>query len=188
MTESRRSRIGRGGIALALLLLLVWTLGRLLDDNDQVSGDGQLLAPRYQIDHARWTRFDAEGQARISVRTESIIWFDDASAQLENLELTAPPALPLWQLHAPRASLAAGSSEVLLHGPVSGKGMWPDQQAADIDAPSLVVNWQSSVLEARDGIVLSSPGRSTRANTLIADWTARSVQLDGDVRVRYVFP
>lgn len=177
--------------ALALLgLLLIWALDRLeWVPPAEVASTKDASEPRYQMRNIQITRLDDGGLPQLRIEAASIEYFDDQSARLQVLTLSAPGTdAPVWRAESPTGHVPAGETRLVLDGPVQGSGQWPNGEPLRFSTPTLSLDWNEHELYSDAGVYLDSRSRKVRADTLRSNWTDRSLRLSGDVRIDYASP
>jgi LPS export ABC transporter protein LptC len=178
-------------LLLPILVLLVVVLGALSfrrgPSTQNVAANGQ-EPPRYTVHTARWQRFDSEGKPMFEATADSIEYFDDESAELHTLELTAlggGDGDP-WRASAPSGHSPANEHRVQLTGGVTGKGHWPDGEPLEFSTPDLWLDPTEKRLDTAAKVVIKSPTRAAEAVGLHVDGEHSTIHLLNDVRIRYV--
>ncbi|MGQ0501227.1 MAG: LPS export ABC transporter periplasmic protein LptC [Panacagrimonas sp.] len=143
--------------------------------------------PRYTVRGAQWSRYGETGKVEFQGRAESIDYFDDESARLAKVEVTAPNTSggAPWIASAPEGRMPAKVHRVLLSGGVDGKGQWPDGEALKFSTPELWLDSDRNELSTRAAIQLDSRSKQAQAQGLVVDGKRRTVALLGDVKMRY---
>lgn len=142
--------------------------------------------PRYALANAEWLRLDARGEPELRVRTESIDYYADDSAQMGMLTLDALGGTESpWTLTAPRGRMPAHERRVLLEGGVLAQGRYADEPV-QFTTEALWVDLLRRELRTDAAVVLYSEFRRASARGLRADFSGENVQLLNDVQVEYV--
>ena len=178
-------------LLLPILVLLVVVLGALSLRGgpiaEKVAAPGS-EPPRYTLHAARWQRFDADGRPMFEATAERIEYFDDESANLHTLELTAlagDDAEP-WRASAPTGHSPPGEHRVQLTGGVKGQGHWPDGEPLEFFTPDLWLDPSGKRLDTAAKVTIQSPSRAAEAVGLRVDGDRATIHLLNDVRIRYV--
>lgn len=148
-----------------------------------------LPEPRYELGRAEWVRLDQQGQPQMRATAESIEYFDDRSAQLNQLVLDRLGGRDgPWHITAPRGVVPPNQTRMKLSEPVTITGRLREGDTVKIETDRLWVDWQQRELYTEDAVVLHGSSRQARANGLRADWSGRRVELLRDVQVDYDAP
>lgn len=144
--------------------------------------------PRYTVQKARWQRFDAQGKPMFEATAESIDYFDDESADLHTLDLTALAGGdgPPWRAAAPVGHSPPGEHRVQLTGGVTGQGHWPDGEALTFKTPDLWLDPEGKRLDTASQVTIESANRNAEATGLRVDGDKAVIHLLKDVRISYV--
>ncbi|HZP12745.1 MAG TPA: LPS export ABC transporter periplasmic protein LptC [Nevskiaceae bacterium] len=169
------------------LLVLTWRGNETAVEPSSPAAEAQ---PRYQLDDARWIRYDERGQPEFQASAESIEYFDDESAKLSTIEMhSLGGASSPWRISAPRGHAPPHSQQrVQLYGGVDANGQWPQGEPLSFQTPSLWVDEKTHQIYTDAPVQLRGPGRSASAAGMRADWIGKSVELLGQVRTQYVLP
>jgi LPS export ABC transporter protein LptC len=143
--------------------------------------------PRYTLSGARWTRYDEQGQASFAAQAQTIDYYNDESARLHEVELRGLGGIGSpWQIKAPLGIAPAHARRMLLSGPVTAIGRWPEGESVSFVTPELWVDQDSREISTEAAVKLVSASRSADATGLRADWEGKTLELLHDVRVNYV--
>jgi LPS export ABC transporter protein LptC len=146
--------------------------------------------PRYTVEGAELSRFDADGSPTLYGVADTIDYFDDQSGRARNLQVDLlQDAEKTWHVAAPAATLPAYQRRFMLEGPVVATGSWPDDgQALTIHTDRLWIDPDRHQIDTDAPINLASSGRNGSATGLRSDWTAQSMQLLHNVKMTYETP
>lgn len=141
--------------------------------------------PRYHVEGSHWRRYDDTGAAIFEATVASIDYFDDESMELSGIAFATRGERGSWELLAPRGSVAAGETRLLLRPQVDVRGEPVHQSRTDIQTSTLWVDWAARTLATDDPVVASAPGRRLEAVGMRADWAGERVEFLDDVKVRH---
>ena len=145
--------------------------------------------PRYTVQDARWTRYDAQGQPSFEASAAHIDYFDDESARLETLEMRAlGGAGSPWLLTAPSGYAPPHAQRMKLLGPVNATAHWPKGETTKLATTELWVDEAKRELYTDAPVHVTGPGRDADSEGMRADWTGKTFEMHGDVRMRYTPP
>ncbi|MGQ0700065.1 MAG: LPS export ABC transporter periplasmic protein LptC [Panacagrimonas sp.] len=143
--------------------------------------------PRYTLRGAQWRRFDLQGQMEFEGRARTIDYFDDESARLSQVELTALTGSGSpWTASAPEGRAPAGERRVQLRGGVTGQGRWPDGEALEFTSPELWLDSAKQELTTDAAVQIESRSKQVAARGLRVRGKKQQVMLLQDVKMRYV--
>jgi LPS export ABC transporter protein LptC len=177
-------------LLLPLLVLLVVVLAAVTlrggPSTSSVSAPSQ-EPPRYTVRTARWQRFDVDGKPMFEATADSIEYFDDESADLHTLDLTAlAGGGEPWRAAAPLGHSPPGEHRVQLTGGVTGEGHWPDGEPLTFKTPDLWLDPAEKHLDTQSKVNIDSATRNAEATGLRVDGDQSTIHLLKDVRIRYV--
>lgn len=178
-------------LLLPILVLLIVVLGALSLRRGPATQNAAAPAtepPRYTVRTARWQRFDADGKPMFEATADSIEYFDDESAELHTLDLTALSGGDgdPWRASAPSGHSPPGEHRLQLTGGVKGQGHWPDGEPLEFATPDLWLDPSEKRLDTTSKVTIQSPTRSAEAVGLRVDGQHSTIHLLKDVRIRYV--
>lgn len=146
--------------------------------------------PRYTVRGAQWRRFDAQGQMEFEGRAQTIAYFDDESARLATVELTALTGTGSpWTATAPNGHAPAGlsgSGRVQLSGGVTGKGRWPDGEPLEFTTRELWLDSARQELATDAAVRIESRSKRVQARGLKVNGKTQQIVLRHQVKMRYV--
>jgi len=176
-----------GLLALGVLAILVWNLRQM--ETRGVVQTAEARPPRYTVQGADWTRYDETGAPRFRVRAASIDYYDDRSAQVNQIDVALPGGEDSpWNATAPQGEVPAGQERLILTGSVDGKGVWPGGQPLTFKTPTLWIEWPSNRLGTEAGVVIRSDTRNAQAKSMVGNWKDQTLQLSGGVKLDYARP
>lgn len=143
--------------------------------------------PRYALTGATWLKLDSKGQPQFRAQAAQIDFYDDHSAQLQMLSVDALGGLDSpWRLNAPSGYIPPQQKRLRLDGPITGEGRIGDNEWAQLEAEQLWVDQTLRELSSDRPVSLVSPRRQAKAHGLRADFSAKRIELRGNVEARYV--
>lgn len=142
--------------------------------------------PRYTVRGAQWRRLDEQGKASFDASAEQIDYFDDRSAKLRTLEVTAlrGGGAP-WRLNAPEGEAPQDFERLHLIGGVEAQGRWPDGEGLQVTTPELWLDSRAETIETESPVNLKSASREAQARGLKVDGKSQTLWLRDDVDMRY---
>lgn len=177
-------------LLLPLLVLLVVILACLSFGGSRTPKTVTAAAqepPRYTVRTARWQRFDVDGRPMFEATADSIEYFDDESADLHTLDLTALAGNgEPWRAAAPMGHSPPGEHRLQLTGGVEGHGHWPDGEPLRFATPDLWLDPGAKTLDTTSKVTIDSDSRAAEAVGLRVDGDRSTIRLLKDVRIRYV--
>jgi LPS export ABC transporter protein LptC len=181
--------VNRPLIIIALLLAFAG-LYRTLQSIDDVTittaaTDGKL--PRYTLNDAVITRYDADGVASMRATAKTLEYFDDESAHGEtlNVDVLSGVRTP-WKITAPSGLLPAHGHAFMLEGDVLAAGNWPDNlEPVTVHTTQLWVDPDQHEIHTDRLATFKSVTRDGSAIGLRSNWIDRNMSLLNDVKMRY---
>lgn len=169
----------------ALLLALWLGFGDFHADVDPNANASLAFAPRYRIEGLKLMRTDADGMPALEMRAASADYYDDGSAQLKTVEAKglSGSAAP-WQLQSPQGVVPAGQRRLKLLAPVTGTGQWPNGELFQLSASEVWVDDAQRRFESSKPITIDSETRSAKAQSFVAPFDGKTLQLNS-VEMRY---
>lgn len=146
---------------------------------------------RYIIRGASLRRHDEQGAVRVEGWAETIRYYDDDSAELQNFKVRVEGDRDNkpWIARASQGFSPAGNRHLLrLYGGVEGDGHWPDGEALIFNAEEVWVNAEDDSLQTDSEVTLRSASRIGKARGLRISGKRESVALRNDVEIHYVLP
>lgn len=174
-------------VLLAALAGLYYTLQRIDDVAiTQAAPDNQL--PRYTLNGAELTRYDASGAPSLRAKAKTLEYFDDQSAKGEALavDVLAGVKTP-WHLESPGGTLPARSHVFVLDGgDVVATGFWPDNnEPVTVRTTEVWVDPDRHEIHTDRALKFESATRDGSATGLRANWTEQNMNLLNDVKMHY---
>jgi LPS export ABC transporter protein LptC len=171
----------------ALLVLIVQFAMR--EDASAPGGQQDAAQPRYTVRGAQWRRLDPEGKPMFDARAETIDYYDDRSAKLSQIELTALAGRGApWKMTAPQGEALDRPQRLHLIGGVEGNGRWPDGETLAFHTPDLWMDADAEILHTESAVDLRSASRAVSGRGLRVDGKSQKLWLEHDVDVHYVAP
>lgn len=175
-------------VGLLILLGAVVGLRALLPDTEPAPPE-QLGAaertPRYYLKQASWVQLGPAGQVEYQVQASAARYYDDESAQLEELVINGLAGTDNWSLRAPEGYAPPHERRMLLEGPVRGNGQWTDGERFALQTEHLWLDTLRREIYTEAPVELVSKHRNLNATGMRADWAGSELQLQSRVRVRY---
>ena len=173
--------------ALVLALAgLYYTLQRI-DDVAITKTATDNTVPRYTLNDAIITRYDAAGVPSVRATAKMLEYFDDESAKGEtlNVDVLSGVRTP-WNITSPSGMLPAHSHAFLLEGDVIAQGNWPDNdEAVTVKTTQLWVDTDHHELHTDRGVTFNSLTRDGSATGMRGNWIDRNMSLLNDVKMHY---
>lgn len=174
-------------LVLAVVAGLFFTLQRV-DDAVLTPAGPDLRLPRYTLNDALLTRYDADGTPALKATAATLEYYDDESAKgtTLNVDVLSGTRTP-WNLTAPAAMLPAHQHAFRLEGgPVIAKGQWPDNREDVTITTTLVwVDPDQHEFHTDRALTFQSATRDGSATGLRSNWTNRNMTLLNDVKMHY---
>lgn len=172
--------------ALAAAVLVALWLARGLEQAAPLTREDTAQKPRYELVAAQWTRLDVNGQRQFLVEADTIRWFDDRSALMEQPRISGLGGVGSpWTVQSPLGKMAARSDDVLLTGAVVATGRAPDGEPLKLETSRLWIATKDQQLQTRMPVSLTGPTRQVKAVGMLANWDGKSLKLLDEVEVRY---
>lgn len=175
-------------IAALLLALagLLYTLQRI-DDVALAPLPPNSKVPRYTLNDAVLTRFDADGAPALRATAKTLEYFDDESARGEMLDVDILAGVKTpWTASAPSGILPAHSRSFVLEGAVVARGHWPDNNdAVTVQTTKLWIDPDQHELHTDRDVTFQSASRDGSATGLRSNWIDQDMKLLNDVKMHY---
>lgn len=175
-------------VTLLLLALagLFYTLQRIDDVAlAPVAPDAGL--PRYTLNDAVITRYDADGTPAVRATAKTLEYFDDESARGDTLSVDVLSGVRTpWHAAAPSGMLPAHSHSFVLQGEVVADGHWPDtDEPVTVRTTELWIDPDRHEIHTERAVTLTGATRDGSATGLRSNWTDRNMSLLKDVKMHY---
>ncbi|GAC1630971.1 MAG: hypothetical protein NVS9B10_23890 [Nevskia sp.] len=179
----------RAYVIAALVLALAglyYTLQRI-DDVAITQAAPDNKVPRYTLNDAIVTRYDAAGLPSVRATAKTLEYFDDESAKGETLDVDVLAGVRTpWNVTAPNGMLPAHSHAFVLEGEVVAKGNWPDNdEAVTVQTTQLWVDTDRHELHTDRSLSFNSAMRDGSATGMRSNWIDRNMSLLNDVKMHY---
>lgn len=169
---------------LGIAALFVWSL--LSEPARNAPAVEASAQPRYTVRGAQWRRLDENGKPSFDASAEVIDYYDDHSARLQTIEVTALGGRGApWRLSAPRGEAPYDFGRVKLTGGVEGEGRWPDGEPLRVETSELWLDSEKETIETEAAVRLKSRTREAEGRGLKVDGKTDKLWLKDDVDMRY---
>ncbi|HEY0973135.1 MAG TPA: LPS export ABC transporter periplasmic protein LptC [Solimonas sp.] len=144
--------------------------------------------PRYTVEGAEWTRYDEAGNAAIRARATRIDYYDDRSAQLQQVTVDRLGDQGPWTLKAAQGEIPPNQTRMQLSPDVEIDGRLRSGAPADLRTRHVWVDWTARTLASAEPVEMRSPNRELQAVGFESDWAGEQLRFLKDVKVRYAPP
>lgn len=173
-------------VPLALVVLAAWATLHSLQRADVADEAPVVTHARYEMTGAEWTRFDTDGKALMHATAQRIRYYDDKSANLDQLSVDHLGSEPgPWQLTAPHGVAPPGEQRLQLTEPVTMRGALRDGEPLELNVDTVWVDMGRHEIYSGSPLTIDAPYRKVQATGMRADWAGTFLHLESDVKVRY---
>lgn len=172
-------------LTVAMLGAITWSLSGL-ENRAQVLAAPTAIEPRYTATNAEWTHLNKEGVAEFHLTADTARYYDDRSAQLNNVVMDRFRAgQSPWRLTAPQGSIPPYESRILLQNPVTATGTLQSGDTVTINTPHLWADATRNELFTDAPVEMISLNWQAIGTGLRADLTGEKLALLKNSKVIY---
>jgi LPS export ABC transporter protein LptC len=173
-------------VPLALVILAAWATLHSLQRVDVAEEPPATTRARYELAGAEWTRFDAQGKALLHATADRIRYYDDKSAELDQLNVDHLGSEPgPWHLTAPRGITPANEQRMQLTEPVTMRGSLRDGEPLELTVDTVWLDLGTHEIYTDSPLTIVAPYRRVDAVGMRSDWAGTFLKLERDVKVVY---